>query len=1157
MKSQLRYWFSLAFLISGIIFSLAKEKEGIFWDENSLYQENIGISGPSELCLYYGSSIGEFFGGGLPTDVFHWKIFDENGELLIDREGAFQRFTYTFSKLGRYTVTLEVRRGILPLGSFSKNILVVQGAPLILESGYLICTGSSLQLALVDPEFVDLDKLLIEWSNENGEIIGSGNTLEVTEAGIYKAFLVGSNPDGSAYCPFEVQTIVSQPVEYELSSSLSQTCEGWKEFVLSAGSTIPGTWFYEKNGNGERKQLGTGGLLETNVEEFEGPGDYQLIFVVNDPEDRYCKKEDTISFTILPRPEVAIEIISEPRTCGDQGAEVLVVVSTDLLELQLHRGDNQLLFFNNPALLQAGDTLRLPLLGTGTYSVLAVGPACNQWNPFTIAPQEKTSEPEFTLEAFRETCTATGKQEGGIIVRFAQPFSGNYKLLSVNGIGLSFGSGSVVAADSIEISAPAGQYFVELEDENGCISAHPDLIRVFVVSQTEFTVPNLLMACTGYGFIPETSQNLIFTLLYPDGITNVTLDAGEAFVLDQQGEYTLLGVHKDETSGICPRQTRFNVRLVDPIPFEPVLVAEDCFGNKTYEAKITGANPANARYQWFNERDELVGTGRFLFPTSFGSFKLVVTPINVDACTVNSKEFEVRRPDFQLDATLSASLYCEPSRFSIVSLDTDFDEVDHVEWIYYDADNNPIPLTGLYGEKEIRISQLGAYEAVLFSSFGCEIGRKLIQVNAHNEYADFDLEEEVLICDHYLFTPVSLQPLAFTITLPDGSEESLTQGEPFLLDQAGDYVFEGYSAEPNLPLCAVRKTMKVSIAPSVDFEPELDFVDCDGNSRYKANIFGQDPSELDFYWYDPNGVEVGRGQFFEPMAFGVHSLEVRPKGSLACPNGDKAFDVLPVLDEIEVSLEVRPFCENDETAELWLDIPSSDGLKIRWFMLDINGAKVALMQFDDKVSIEVDQEGIYLVEIFNRLNCPLASDDAVLIRVVGETKPELKQSYHFCSILNQSEIIDAGEFAAYEWYLGNQLVSDQRIFAPNQTGDYTLVVIGAGGCRFETSFSVEEDCKLEIRIPNALRYDSQEDQRFLIYPNYLVDEVSVWIYNSWGELLFFCQSQATGKERPVCMWDGLFHGQKLLSNTYAVKLVYHNKQNGKVYTEFKSLLVVD
>ena len=1157
MKSQFKYLFLLPLLVLGTILSVAMDREKVLWSESALFQDNVGISGPYELCLYYGSSIGEYFGGGLPTDVFHWKVFDENEGLLFDREGAFQRFSYTFSVPGIYTIELTARRGVFPLGTFSKTVVVKLGAPLVLERNYLICTGGSLDLTLVDPSFEGLDQLLIEWSNENGDIIGSGNTVQVTEEGIYTASLVGVNADGSASCPFQVRTIVSVPVEYELSTDLSETCEGWRPFTLSAGSTIPGIWFFEKNGSGERKVLGTGGVLDTNVENLDGPGDYMLIFVVNDPEDKYCKKEDSLVFTILPRPEVAIEIVSEPQTCSDQDAEVLVIIRTDLTQLQLFREDNQILFLNNPALLQAGDSLRLPPLGTGTYSVLAVGPACSQWNPFTIAPQEETSEPEFTVEAFPEICTSTGKQDGGIIVRFTAPFTGTHKLLSVNGRGLAFGSGSVVAADSIVIRAPAGQYFVELEDENGCVTAHPNLVRVFVKEQANFTVPNLLTVCRDFGFVPDTRQDLVFTLLYPDKLKTVTLKAGEPFALDQQGEYTLLGVHADESLGICPRQISFNVRLVDPIPFEPVLVAEDCFGSKTYEARITGVNLANTRIQWFNERDELVGTGRFLFPTSFGTFKLVVTPLNVDACTVIPKTFEVRRPDFQLDATLTASLYCEPSRFSVISLETDFGEVDHVKWIYYDAGNNPIPLPEFFGQREIRITQLGAYEAVMFSSFGCEIGRKLVQVDAHTDYADFDLEEEVLICDHYLLTPATLQPLAFTITLPDGSEEILAPGEAFLLEKAGVYVFEGYSADPELPLCTVRKSVTVSIAPPVDFQPELEYEDCDGNIRYRANVFGEDPNELDFYWYDPDGIEVGRGQFFEPLAFGAHSLEVRPKGSLACPNGVKSFDVKPVVDQLEVSLEVKPFCENDVTAELWLDLPSTDGLKIRWSIIDANGSKIALRQFDDKRLIEVDQEGVYLVEVFNRLDCLLGSDDAVLVRVLGEAKPELEDTYVFCSFLNYSESIDAGDFAAYEWYLGSQLVSDQRAFLPNQAGNYTLVVTGAGGCRYETSFSVVEDCKLEIKIPNALRYDSREDQRFLVYPNYLVDEVSVWIYNSWGKLLFFCESQVTERDMPVCKWDGLIQGQKLMPGTYAVKLVYLNRQDGKAYTDFKTLLVVD
>jgi len=82
---------------------------GMGWDENSFeiythyeFNEEFLITGPDELCLYYGSVIGEFFGGGRSTDVFRWRIVDSDGSVIVEREGGFQTFNHTFSEQGTF-----------------------------------------------------------------------------------------------------------------------------------------------------------------------------------------------------------------------------------------------------------------------------------------------------------------------------------------------------------------------------------------------------------------------------------------------------------------------------------------------------------------------------------------------------------------------------------------------------------------------------------------------------------------------------------------------------------------------------------------------------------------------------------------------------------------------------------------------------------------------------------------------------------------------------------------------------------------------------------------------------------------------------------------------------------------------------------------------
>jgi hypothetical protein len=63
-------------------------------------------------------------------------------------------------------------------------------------------------------------------------------------------------------------------------------------------------------------------------------------------------------------------------------------------------------------------------------------------------------------------------------------------------------------------------------------------------------------------------------------------------------------------------------------------------------------------------------------------------------------------------------------------LNTDEEEVNHTEWIFFDLNNNRIDLTQFDDLFEIQVSEEGTYEAVVYNKLGCEIGRNLIEVEA-------------------------------------------------------------------------------------------------------------------------------------------------------------------------------------------------------------------------------------------------------------------------------------------------------------------------------------------------------------------------------------------------------------------------------------------
>lgn len=184
----------------------------------------------------------------------------------------------------------------------------------------------------------------------------------------------------------------------------------------------------------------------------------------------------------------------------------------------------------------------------------------------------------------------------------------------------------------------------------------------------------------------------------------------------------------DSNPDQCPKIRQFEVVLINQPDFEPVLEFENCFGNMRYMADVFGEDPSNLTIRWFDKDFNIVGRGQRWYPTGYGVFYLDVQPRGSSLCTSNPKAFEVLQPVFEVPVDLSSGMICPGGMLTTISLETDFDEVQRIEWIYIDPDGVQTFLDGFENESIIEIGNLGTYEAVVYNRIGCEIGRDLILV---------------------------------------------------------------------------------------------------------------------------------------------------------------------------------------------------------------------------------------------------------------------------------------------------------------------------------------------------------------------------------------------------------------------------------------------
>lgn len=1171
MKQFLPYKLILPILLFGLAFSLVSIG-AIFEDKKSDHQtlsetfsnEEFGIFGPDELCLYYGSIIGDFSGGGLDTDVFAWKIRREDGTLVTEREGGFPVFSYTFSEVGDYFIELSIRRGADQVFSDKKPLKINLGADLVIEDSYLICENGSVELTLINPASPEISNYFIEWKDSAGNIISSENTLVVDQPGVYTVDFYTTNDQNQIICPYSEITTVSFPQEYTVSASASQVCLGFNNISLNTSVPIPGDWFYQKEGSQDRVLLRDRSNTSFNVLDLDGPGDYELVFVADNSGNNFCKLEDSVSLRVLPQAEIELETITDSENCSLGNGEVVINLLSEVDRLQIIKADE---IVENIFSLSPGDgPLVFSGLSSGVYSIRFTLGNCTRFLPFVIGLVEEPAEMQFEIvEIIDETCTDTGILDGKITVNLLNgPFTGRYRILSVNGIPfteeeLPGSSGVLNNVDEFELILRAGRYYLELIDENNCVVSTPQEFRILNKDQVSFTVPVILTICGEYEFSPQTDQNIRFELIYPNG-DEVTKFTGDPFILDQGGDYIIRGFETDPDRGFCPREATFRVNVNEAVNYEPVLISEDCFGNKTYEAEVFGRDLSNLIITWYNEADQVVGNGRFLFPTTFGEFKLDVQVRNTEPCPNPPKTFMVNQPVFEIEVEITEAQYCYQSRYSILNVETDFDGADFFEWIFIDRNGNSVDLTQFDGETEIRIEEYGFYEVVVYNAIGCEIGRELKEVVELIDVADFDIPEELVVCENYNLNLDTSLEIEFIVTFPSGEQMTVQRGILLYVDQEGEYVIESKALDGNDPLCRLIKRLNLTIVQPVTFEPELLSEDCDGNLVYTANVFGEDPELLDFYWYAPDGNLISQDQLLQPTVFGEFQLDVRRKGSVECPGTIKSILIEEPVISLDVTLDAEPttiFCPDLGFTYIFLtsDLERVEET-IRWFYTNAQGNRVERDEFENKPDIVIQEIGLFEVEVYNQKGCLLGSAQVDIQVSVDESRPITEEEYIFCLSFGEAPEINPGEFSLYEWYLNDRLIHEGSTYSPTEEGDYALTVTSFEGCRYSTEFTVREVCELQLAYPTAIE-PGKSEKNFRIYPNYLVDELSVWIYNKWGQLLFYCTDSELFDKKETCVWDGTFEGQNIPVGTYAVKIQYKNRNEEGYKSVFSSITVLE
>lgn len=714
-----------------------------FDSETSFEFSEPELIGDSEICMVLGRTIGIYSAGGNEGDVYEWKVINSDGEEIFNRSGGqqFETIKVVFTTIGEYTVYLKVRRGTN--SDYYQNLMTVtvqEGPKLALLPDYLLCGDNPVVLTALDPTVQNIEKYSIIWRDLGGNELGRGNEYTTAVSGIYLVEIFLENPGGSQVCTINGSTFVGPAIDFQITKSATKICEGGS-IKFSTDTPLNGEWFVKKLPNGNKEKAGNGYNINLSSSELGGIGQYEVSFRVPSMDFPDCPSERKTLVEVTEGPQIDVQILEKPDECSIENGSFQVIAKSNLESLTIEE-----LGFSKKN-VSAGQIFTFDNLEAKLYVVSAGKNGCVNNVPvrltFDDVPGSSPFNPQnLTVSFTNESCVGNQTLPGTISVSLENAVAeGEFRIFSSGGGTIK--SGPIPSDGKIEADLYSGTYHVEVTQ--GTCTYPIESIKILNQPQVEVSIPEKISICESFYFVPETSDQLRFTLTTPSGATQ-TSKTGEGFTLTEKGKYSLLAEPLDPNSGMCAKKLEFSATLLASFTFKPVLVEEGCFDPIRYRAQIEGNNEGKVSYRWFNEQGTIVGRSQELYPPSVGKFSLLITPTGSGYCPIEPVEFEVVAPITNVPMDLGLGSSCEEPDAVQISLVTDMKEVVSTEWIFYDESNVRQELVEFDDLYEVEVRTSGTYEVVSYNKLGCEIGRNFKYVEVKPLYSLPELEESYPVC---------------------------------------------------------------------------------------------------------------------------------------------------------------------------------------------------------------------------------------------------------------------------------------------------------------------------------------------------------------------------------------------------------------------------
>ncbi len=920
----------------------------------------------------------------------------------------------------------------LNTGCISTDMVEVDGNidPPIADAGIgdtLTCDQTSVTLdgsgSSSGPEFS------YEWTNSSGTIVGTDQTIDVSETGVFTLVVTNTENGCTALSTVEIIPDDNLPIaDSGIGDSL--TCVVAMVILDGSGSSSGNNITYEWL-DSANTSLGDSIILEVN-----SPGTYTLI--VTDT-DNGCSASSTV--------EVGEDLESPEADAGNN--ETLTCDQEDVTLQGVGSGANNLSFeWQNSNGDSVGNDVNLIINQAGVYTFIVTNTnnGCTAQDTAEVLLDANVPVADAGNDALL-TCEITELTLDG---SNSTGSSLNYEWQDDNGNTIS---DSVM----VNISTP-GIYTLFVTDiDNGCSSSSSVEISEDITPPNAEAGENTLLNCIISEIILDGSTssggpNLEFE--WQNSSTEI-IGNTDSVIVSETDTYTLIVTNLDNgctASDMVEVNPDYDAPVADAGP-EGLLT---CLETEVILDGSASTGSDSLSFEWFDENNNSIGTDTTLNIDIPGDYTLVVTDQN-NGCTESSiVTVDENLAPPSADAGENASLTCDISEVTLTGSGSGNPGGVSFEW----QDSSGV-LIGT--QASVMVSETGIFTLIVTDlDNGCTASSDVEvvpDVNLPNADAGAESTLTCVVTEVTLDGSNSSSGINFTYEWLDGNAITISTDQNTISSTPGIYTLIVTNNDNGCTAASSVEILEDVVAPIAD--AGLDgILTCDVTS---ISLDGSNSSGIDlsYEWFNESNQPVGNQMLIQVSETGEYTLVVTENS-----NGCTASSLVTVTpdDNLPTPVAIPDGILTCGNTSVIIDGSSSTSISgnLSYEWQDAAGNTISIND-----NINVVDPGNYILIITDLDNgCTASATEFIDQDIMPPTAEAGEAQTLTCieTIVTLTGSAYNGTMFSCEWRdESNNLIGTTDTINVSQEGEFTYIVINnENGCSASATVNVDSDIVLPV-----------------------------------------------------------------------------------------------